>query len=138
MADQPSGFTVEPEPERNTLTLRVQGVVLNTPEALDAAMPPILAGFQALGWQPCYLLLDITDLRIPPRIRTYLAAQGQNTAALVRALIVFSAQPDPVTELLLRVGAAYANIPYFFAPDEAAARAEIAHRQADEWLVTGG
>ncbi len=132
MLDPPSGFTVEPEPERNTLTLRAQQVVLNTPAALDAIMPPILAGFQALGWQPCYLLLDITGLRIPPRIRTYLAAQGQNTAALVRAVIAFSPRPDPVTELLLRVGAAYASIPYAFYADEAAARAEIARRQADE------
>jgi hypothetical protein len=131
MSDAPNGFTVEPEPERNTLTLRVQRVVLNAPEILDAAMPSILAGFQAMGWQPCYILMDITGLRITPRVRTYLAAQGKNTVTQIRALIVFSAQPDPVTELLLRIGAAYDNIPYFFAPDEATARAEIARRQAE-------
>ena len=135
MTVHPDGFTIEPEPERNTLTMRVQQVLLNTPEALDAVMPPVLAGFEAMGWQPCYLLLDITGLRITPRVRTYLAAQGQTTADLIRVLVAFSAHPDSVTELLLRIGAAYANIPYAFYPTEAAARADIA-RRANE-VVSG-
>lgn len=138
MTDQPSGFTVEPEPDNNILTLRVQQVVLNTPETLDAVMPSVLAGFQAMGWQPCYLLFDISGLRITPRVRTYLAAQGQTTARMVQAVIAFSAHPDPMTELLLRTGAAYADLPYALHPDEAAARADIARRRADKWSVVSG
>jgi hypothetical protein len=132
MPDLSSGFTIEPEPERNTLTMRVQQVVLDTPESLDAIFPAVLAGFQAMGWQPCYVLMDITGLRITPRVRNYLAAQGQNTGPMILACIAFSPRPDAVTELLLRIGSAYSNIPYALYPDEAAARADIARRQADE------
>jgi hypothetical protein len=138
MPDLSSGFTIEPEPARNTLTIRVQHYVLDTPEALDVAMPAVLAGFEAMGWQPCYVLMDITGLRMPPRVRNYMAAQGQNTGPMILAFVVFSRQPDPVTELLMRVGSGYANIPYAFYPDEAAARADIARRQADESSVGSG
>jgi hypothetical protein len=132
MANAPSGYTIEPEPENNILTMRVQHVVLDTPEALDAVLPAILAGFQAMDWQPCFVLIDISGLIISPRIRTYMQAQGRHTEALIRALAVFSPQPDPVTELLLRAGSGYSNIPYVFAPDEATARAEFARLQAAE------
>jgi hypothetical protein len=132
MANPPNGFTVEPEPDNNILTMRVRSVVLDSPDALDAVLPAILAGFQAMAWQPCFVLIDITGLRIAPRVRTYLQAQGQLTEALIRALIVFSPQPDPVTELLLRAGSGYSNIPYVLAADEATARAEIARLQANE------
>jgi hypothetical protein len=132
MANAPSGYTIEPEPENNILTMRVQRVVLDTPEALDGVLPAILAGFQAMDWQPCFVLIDISGLIISPRIRTYMQAQGRHTEALIRALAVFSPQPDPVTELLLRAGSGYSNIPYVFAPDEAIARAELARLQAAE------
>jgi hypothetical protein len=132
MPNPPHGFTVEPEPDNNILTMRVQSVVLDSPDALDAVLPAILAGFQAMAWQPCFVLIDITGLRIAPRVRTYLQAQGQLTEALIRALIVFSPHPDPVTELLLRAGSGYSNIPYVLTADEATARAEIARLQANE------
>jgi hypothetical protein len=132
MPDLSSGFTIEPEPERNTLTIRVEHYVLSTPESLDATMPAVLAGFEAMEWQPCYVLMDITGLRVTPRVRTYLAAQAQTTGLLIKAFITFSLHPDALTELLLRIGSAYANIPYALYPDEAAARADIARRRADE------
>lgn len=135
MTTPPSGFTIEPEPEHNILTMRVQHVVLDSPEALDAVMPAILAAFEAMDWQPCFVLMDITGLIISPRIRTYLQAQGRHTEALIRALAVFSPRPDPVTELLLRAGSGYSNIPYLLTADEATARAEIARLRDDEQTV---
>lgn len=130
MSNSLSGFTVEPEPERNTLTLRVTQLVLDTPDVIDQIMPAIVAGFAALDWQPCYILLDISGLTLAPRIRTYFGAQGHATTPLVRALVVFSRRPNPVTELLLRAGAGYDQVPYAYYEDEAAARADIARRQA--------
>lgn len=132
MANPPGGFTIEPEPQNNILTMRVQQVNLDSPEALDAVMPAILAGFQAMGGRPCVVLIDISGLRIAPRIRTYIQAQGQLTGPLMQALVVFSPRPDPVTELLLRAGSDYTNIPYALTADEAGARAAIARLRGNE------
>jgi hypothetical protein len=125
MADQSIGLTIEPEPENDTLVIRVHHYVVDTPESLDALQPIVFAGFQAMPTLPCYILFDITGLTIAPRMRTYLDASSQDTAPLIRALFVFSQRPNPVTELLLHIGTDYNHVPYSYSPDEATARAAL-------------
>jgi hypothetical protein len=105
-------------------------VRVDTPEVIDqlvAMVEPLVSSFE----RPCYLLFDITGLQLSPRLRTYVTAGSQPPHPWVHGMAVFSARPNPIAELLLRITMSEIEIPFAACADENAARAAIVHFQAD-------
>ena len=118
-------FHITLDPAHDVICVRVLNLHIDTQAVVDAGVLALEAALRALA-RPAYVLVDISGLTIAPRMYTYLVARARLPSMGMHGMVVFSSQPNRLTELLLHLGTEYFGMPYVHCPDAACAYAQIA------------